>query len=67
MSRPALAAEAAAGPPESDAFTAAVLERMAAVLPPEDGPYPLHEPQIGGAAWSYVKDCLDSGLVSSVG
>ena len=67
MSRPALAAEAAAGPPESDAFTAAVLERMAAVLPPEDGPYPLHEPQIGGAAWSYVKDCLDSGWVSSVG
>jgi perosamine synthetase len=40
---------------------------MAAVLPPEEGPYPLHEPRIDGAAWSYVKDCLDSGWVSSIG
>jgi perosamine synthetase len=67
MSSPALAAETAAGLPKNDAFIAAVLERMAAVLPPDNGPYPLHEPQIGGAAWDYVKDCLDSGWVSSVG
>ncbi|MCZ6837795.1 MAG: LegC family aminotransferase [Alphaproteobacteria bacterium] len=67
MSRPAFAADTEADPSESDAFVAAVLERMAAVLPPEDGPYPLHEPHIDGAAWSYVKDCLDSGWVSSVG
>jgi len=67
MSKPALAIEAEADPPEIDAFSAAVLERMAAVLPPEDGPYPLHEPRIGGEAWSYVKDCLDSGWVSSIG
>ena len=67
MSRPAAAVEVDPRPPKNDPFTAAVLERMAAVLPPDDGPYPLHEPQIGGAAWTYVKDCLDSGWVSSVG
>lgn len=67
MSKPALAIEAAADQPAPDTFSAAVLERMAAVLPPEEGPYPLHEPRIGGEAWSYVKDCLDSGWVSSVG
>lgn len=67
MSRPALAEPIHTGPQDFDAFTAAMLERMAAVLPPEDGPYPLHQPQIEGTAWSYVKDCLDSGWVSSVG
>ena len=30
-------------------------------------PYPLHEPQFGGNEWNYVKDCLDSTFVSSVG
>lgn len=67
MSSSALTVEAATDLGENDVFTAAVLERMAAVLPPEDGPYPLHEPRIDGAAWTYVKDCLDSGWVSSVG
>jgi perosamine synthetase len=67
MSKPALAIEVDADLPGPDAFSAAVLERMAAVLPPEEGPYPLHEPRIGGEAWAYVKDCLDSGWVSSVG
>ena len=67
MSRPAIAVQVETDPPERDPFTAAVIERMAAVLPPENRPYPLHEPQIGGAAWSYVKDCLDSGWVSSIG
>ena len=28
---------------------------------------PLSEPAIGGNAWKYVKDCLDTGWVSSVG
>jgi perosamine synthetase len=31
------------------------------------GPIPLHEPWIRGNAWTYVKDCLDSGWVSSAG
>ncbi len=34
-----------------------------------DGPskLPLHEPSFEGNEWHYVKDCLDSGWVSSVG
>lgn len=67
MSKPALVVDTPCEPVDLDPFTASVLERMAAVLPPEDGPYALHEPRIGGAAWSYVKDCLDSGWVSSIG
>jgi len=32
-----------------------------------DTPSPLHQPEIEGNEWAYVKDCLDSGWVSSVG
>jgi perosamine synthetase len=31
------------------------------------GPAALHEPEIAGKEWTYVKDCLDTGWVSSVG
>jgi perosamine synthetase len=31
------------------------------------GPVALHEPRFGGQEWAYVKDCLDSTFVSSVG
>lgn len=31
------------------------------------GPVALHEPAFGGSEWTYVKECLDSGWVSSVG
>jgi len=31
------------------------------------GPVALHEPRFGGQEWTYVKDCLDSTFVSSVG
>ncbi len=44
--------------------TGAVIEVLAGLLP--DGA-PLHEPDLGGNAWTYVKDCLDTGWVSSVG
>ncbi|MHA1564650.1 MAG: LegC family aminotransferase [Alphaproteobacteria bacterium] len=44
-----------------------ILARLQKLLPLHAGPYPLHEPSIGGNAWDYVKDCLDSGWVSSVG
>lgn len=30
-------------------------------------PVPLHEPEFRGREWDYVKECLDSGWVSSVG
>ncbi len=29
--------------------------------------YPLHQPDFQGNEWAYVKDCIDSGWVSSVG
>lgn len=32
-----------------------------------DGPIPLCIPEIRGNEWAYVRDCLDSGWVSSVG
>ena len=31
------------------------------------GPLSLHEPHFGGNEWAYVKECLDSNYVSSVG
>jgi len=31
------------------------------------GPVALHEPRFGGQEWTYLKDCLDSTFVSSVG
>jgi len=35
--------------------------------PTPEGFIPLCEPEIGGNAWKYVKECLDTGWVSSVG
>lgn|SRR3990167_5869088 len=32
-----------------------------------NGPVALHEPQFSGNEWKYVKECLDTGWVSSVG
>ena len=32
-----------------------------------EGPIPLHAPCFQGREWDYVKDCLDTGWVSSVG
>ncbi|MBD3609335.1 MAG: aminotransferase class I/II-fold pyridoxal phosphate-dependent enzyme, partial [Gammaproteobacteria bacterium] len=37
------------------------------VLPESTGSYPLSEPQFSGNEWSYVKECIDTGWVSSVG
>jgi perosamine synthetase len=43
-----------------------ILARLEALLPAAR-PVPLHEPSFGADAWAQVKDCLDSGWVSSVG
>ncbi|MBP1888124.1 LegC family aminotransferase [Sinorhizobium mexicanum] len=40
---------------------------MAEIAAPSGGHVALHEPQFSGAEWEYVKECLDSGWVSSVG
>ena len=42
----------------------AVLAALARVAP---APAPLHEPEFAGNEWAYVKECLDTGWVSSAG
>lgn len=47
--------------------TSRILAALKKVLPGEQGSYGLHEPLFRGNEWLYVKECLDSGWVSSVG
>lgn len=42
-----------------------IVEAVRTVVGP--GPVALHEPRFGGNEWAYVKECLDSTFVSSVG
>ncbi|HEX8662061.1 MAG TPA: LegC family aminotransferase [Brevundimonas sp.] len=44
-----------------------VLAAVRAALPASEGGVPLHEPEFRGQEWAYLKDCLDTGWVSSVG
>lgn len=44
-----------------------VLAAVQAALPGAALPAPLHAPEFRGHEWDYVKDCLDTGWVSSVG
>ena len=44
-----------------------VLAAVRTALPGADLPAPLHAPEFRGREWEYVKDCLDTGWVSSVG
>jgi len=46
-----------------DGIVAAVRE----VIGSSAGPVPLHEPEFAGREWDYVKECIDTGWVSSVG
>lgn len=43
-----------------------ILDAIAAVTRVE-GPHPLHTPVFEGNEWAYVKECLDTGWVSSAG
>lgn len=52
--------------PDMD-VVAACVAAVRTVLGPADGTIALHEPEFGGREWDYVKDCLDTGWVSSVG
>lgn len=45
----------------------ALVESLRAVLAGATAPVALHEPEFAGAEWDYVKDCLNTGWVSSVG
>ena len=42
-----------------------IVDAVRAVVGP--GPVALHEPRFGGNEWTYLKECLDSTFVSSVG
>ena len=44
-----------------------VLAALRRVVPAGSEPVALHEPSFAGREWEYLKDCLDSGWVSSVG
>ena len=44
-----------------------ITKALRTVLPDGGKNYPLHEPQFSGREWEYVKDCIDSRMVSSVG
>ena len=46
--------------------SAAIVEAVRSVVG-TSGKISLHEPEFDGSEWQYVKECLDSGWVSSVG
>ena len=48
-------------------LSADFLTGLRQVLGEADSPYSLHEPEFIGNEWAYVKDCIDTGWVSSVG
>lgn len=45
----------------------AVLGAVRSVLPDAKREYALHEPKFNGNEWKYVKECLDTGWVSTAG
>ncbi len=61
MTMPAPSRSAAAV--TSDAFVGL----LTSVLGAAAQPIPLHEPRFAGREWDYVRDCLDTGWVSSAG
>ena len=44
-----------------------IVEALKTVLPKDGKPVALHEPFFSGNEWVYVKECLDTGWVSSAG
>lgn len=51
----------------SEILALEIKARIESVIGQIDDPVPLHRPSFEGKEWDYVKDCLDSGWVSSVG
>ena len=50
---------------DSTAFVGQIVQAIREVVGP--GPVALHEPSLDGNEWIYLKECLDSNYVSSVG
>ena len=44
-----------------------IVNTLRQVLPDKSNFIPLHEPQFKGQEWKYVKECLDTGWVSTAG
>ncbi len=44
-----------------------IIHTLDRVIRQTDRPVPLHIPTFGGNCWNYVKECIDTGWVSSVG
>lgn len=53
--------------PQADPVVEATLSAVEQVLGRPDATIALHEPEFAGREWDYVKECLDTGWVSSVG
>ncbi|MBA4804670.1 MAG: LegC family aminotransferase [Brevundimonas sp.] len=53
--------------PAHDTLARELRDRLKAVLGETNAMIPLHEPEFRGEEWTYLKDCLDTGWVSSVG
>ncbi len=49
---------------ETSRLAERVVDVLSAILPAGGS---LHEPEFSGREWAYVKECLDTGWVSSVG
>lgn len=47
--------------------TKEIIQTLKRVLPKEKEVFPLHEPLFEGNEWAYVKECIDTAWVSSVG
>lgn len=45
----------------------AIVDALSSAIPKQGRPVALHEPQFAGNEWRYLKECLDSGWVSSGG
>lgn len=52
---------------KTDLSPQSVLYALESVFSSGHGYLPLHEPHFSGKEWAYVKECLDTGWVSSVG
>jgi len=52
---------------QTPAIARDILGAMRQVLGTPNGMIPLHEPEFAGNEWAYVKECIDTGWVSSVG
>lgn len=53
--------------PEACTDIGGIVQAIQSVVGPSEAPIPLHEPTLRGNEWTYLKECLDSTFVSSVG